>query len=125
MPGVALSFVQIGRILRRRRAFTLGAVAGGLAVPSLLGFVGGKTLALTAAGSLLCALMVAAFLEYKNPVLWSEEDVVRVLALPVLGTVPLTGSDGDRKSTRARRRTGQAALALLVVAIALALWLRF
>ena len=121
LPRQTFSFVRIGHILRRRKAFAVFGLAGGLVIPSLIGIPSAQTLALNAAVGLLLGFAAMAFLEYKNSALWSEEDVERMLSLPVLGTVPVLRSEGDPKWARGRA-VDAAAFVLLVAAIAFALW---
>ena len=89
---------------RERLMVLAGGVFGGLALG--LGFVG--------------------FLEYRDSSFKSEDDVIRVLALPVLALVPVMISETDRQEHRRRMKRKFAigiAAALVVVASAVAvLW---
>jgi hypothetical protein len=66
------------------------------------------------------------FLEYRDSSFKREEDVLRVLTLPVLALVPVLISEPDRQQRRRRRRRfAFGAVALLMVigcAAAVVLW---
>ena len=66
-----------------------------------------------AAAGLLLGLALIALLEYRDTSFRSEEDVARVLALPVLAVVPVMRTSAERRLWR--RRLLAAALALVVV----------
>ena len=50
----------------------------------------------------MLGLLVVGWLEYRDSSLKREEDVVRLLELPVLALIPRVVSDGERR--RGRRR---------------------
>jgi polysaccharide chain length determinant protein (PEP-CTERM system associated) len=87
--------------LKKRLTALAGGVAGGIALG--LGLVG--------------------FLEYRDTTFKREEDVLRVLTLPVLALVPSITTEEERDADRRRHRKWVAALTavLLVVASATAL----
>jgi polysaccharide chain length determinant protein (PEP-CTERM system associated) len=78
-----------------------------------------------ALGGLFLGLALVALLEYRDSSFKSEEDVVRVLSLPVLALVPTLLRDNDRRILR-RKEIAGLALATFVVILgsvaALALW---
>jgi polysaccharide chain length determinant protein (PEP-CTERM system associated) len=84
-----------------------------------LGAIGGG-----AGGGLLLGLVLIAFLEYRDTSLKQEEDVARIIGLPVLALVPLMESDGERRRRRRRNAlVGAASVAVtLVSAAALLFW---
>jgi polysaccharide chain length determinant protein (PEP-CTERM system associated) len=55
-----------------------------------------------AAAGLAFGLLLAAFLEFRDSSLTREEDVVRILSLPVLALVPVMASHRERRSRRLR-----------------------
>ena len=57
-----------------------------------------------AVGGLALGLLLVGFLEYRESGFRGEEDVLRVLTLPVLALVPLMISDSDRQAARRRGR---------------------
>jgi polysaccharide chain length determinant protein (PEP-CTERM system associated) len=74
-------------------------------------------------GGLVAGVAFAAFLEYRDTTLRSEDDIVRALALPVLAAIPIMVASADR---RRQRRTAiiltAAAATLLVAGAAAAAW---
>ena len=66
---------------------------------------------------LLVGLAFVALLEIRDSSFQGEEDVVRVLTLPVLALVPVIISDAQRKADLRRRRWLGLALGALVLAI--------
>jgi uncharacterized protein involved in exopolysaccharide biosynthesis len=77
-----------------------------------------------AAGGLVLGLALVVLLEYRVSSFSCEEDVLRVLSLPVLGVVPIMRSERERKSQRYRRLAVElAGLAVLLGAgVVLVLW---
>ena len=75
-------------------------------------------------GGLALALAVIGFLEYRDSSFTREEDVVRLLALPVLALVPLVMSEPDRLRHRRKRRWafGATAALALVGSAAVVIW---
>jgi uncharacterized protein involved in exopolysaccharide biosynthesis len=66
---------------------------------------------------LLIGLVLAALLEVRDSSFKSEDDVARVLTLPVLALVPVIMSDAQRKADRRRRIWRDLALGAVVIAI--------
>jgi polysaccharide chain length determinant protein (PEP-CTERM system associated) len=62
-------------------------------------------------GGLMLGLLLIALLEYRDTSFKTEEDVTRVLSLPVLALVPVMGRD---HTAQARRRRSMVALVLFV-----------
>lgn len=86
-----------------------------------------KRLALTASGAtagLVLGLLLVACLEFLDSTLTREEDVVRVLSLPVLALVPVIASTRERRLYRRRGLVANvlAAVALLASAAILVAW---
>lgn len=86
-----------------------------------------KRLALTASGAtagLVLGLLLVACLEFLDSTLTREEDVVRVLSLPVLALVPVIASTRERRLSRRRGLVANvlAAVALLASAAILVAW---
>jgi polysaccharide chain length determinant protein (PEP-CTERM system associated) len=55
-------------------------------------------------GGLVLGLALVGLLEYRDSSFKSEEDVIRVLTLPVLALVPVMVSDQDREDVQRRRK---------------------
>jgi polysaccharide chain length determinant protein (PEP-CTERM system associated) len=55
-----------------------------------------------AVAGLVLGLLLVGFLEYRDSSLKREEDVVRILSLPVLAVIPVMASDRERRSRRRR-----------------------
>ena len=69
------------RVLVRRRWWVV--------VPLTLGTMGFSSNVVAGfGGGLVLGLLLAGFLEYRDSSFSSEEDVARVLILPVLGSIP-------------------------------------
>jgi hypothetical protein len=67
-------------------------------------------------GGLFLGIGMIGFLEYRDSSFKSEDDVLRVLTLPVLALVPVVVSEPDRQMRhRRRRRFTVGAVALLTV----------
>ena len=76
---------------------------------------------------LLLGLGVAGLLEFRDKSFWTEADVLDVLSMPVLATVPYVATASERERSRKRRIaasiSGAACLALAgYVAWNLQLW---
>ena len=56
-----------------------------------------------AAGGLVLGLAIVGFLEYSDSSFKSEDDVIRMLSLPVLAMVPMMASDKERAATAGGR----------------------
>jgi len=69
-------------------------------------------------------LLLVGFLEIRDSSLKREEDVVRVLSLPVLALVPIMASDRERRrrSRRALAANLGAGAALVASAVILVIW---
>ncbi|HXH06105.1 MAG TPA: GNVR domain-containing protein [Vicinamibacterales bacterium] len=67
-----------------------------------------------AAAGLLLGLALVGFLEYRDTSFHTEEDVARILGVPVLAVVPVLHTPVERRARRRRRLAG--ALALIVAA---------
>ena len=77
-----------------------------------------------AGGGLLLGVLLVGLLEYRNSSFTREEEVLRVLTLPVLAVVPVMVTQGERRVQRRRRiiaDVGGVAV-LLVVAALVVLW---
>jgi polysaccharide chain length determinant protein (PEP-CTERM system associated) len=76
-------------------------------------------------GGLALGLLVVGFLEYRDTTFKTDDDVTRVLALPVLAMIPQLISAVDQETTRrpARRRTAVVSAVLMVgAATAVIFW---
>ena len=73
-------------------------------------------------GGLFLGLALAGFLEYRDSSYRTQDDVVKVLSLPVLAQIPLIITRGERARFRRRRLIVAGAAALASVVIAVALW---
>jgi capsular polysaccharide biosynthesis protein len=68
-------------------------------------------------------VLLAALLEYRDASLRTDNDVVSVLALPVLAVVPLLLTDVERRARRRRRLLmSTAVVAIACVGLAAVLW---
>jgi capsular polysaccharide biosynthesis protein len=56
-----------------------------------------------AAGGLVLGLLVVALLEYRDSSFRREEEVLRVLSLPVLALIPIMNSDRELQAAERRR----------------------
>jgi polysaccharide chain length determinant protein (PEP-CTERM system associated) len=74
-----------------------------------------------AALGLVFGIGFVSLLEYRDNSFRTQEDVVNVLALPVLAQIPVMKSGADRRAAR-RRIIGLSTAALVVVAGAVAAW---
>jgi UDP-N-acetylmuramyl pentapeptide phosphotransferase/UDP-N-acetylglucosamine-1-phosphate transferase len=63
-------------------------------------------------------LAFVGLLEYRDSSFKSEEDVLRVLTLPVLALVPVMLSEDDQRAIRRRKRKMAAAWAAALVVMA-------
>jgi predicted acyltransferase len=72
---------------------------------------------------LMLGLGIAGFLEYRDTTLRTEDEIVKMLVLPVLAAIPVMTAIADRQRQR-RNRILVAAASLLLVAgtMAGALW---
>jgi hypothetical protein len=76
-----------------------------------------------AAAGLAAGLIMVAVHEYRDSSFSSDEDVSRVLTLPVLGIIPVMMSEPERHLWRYRRLARELVLILIaVLPILLALW---
>lgn len=78
-----------------------------------------------ALGGLLLGLTLVGFFEYRDSSFKTDADVLRVLTLPVLATVPVLVSDAERRSRQRRDRlTSVGAVMILVgcAVFAIAMW---
>ena len=78
-----------------------------------------------AAAGLALGLLFVGFLEYRDSSLKFEQDVERLLNLPVLALVPLMMSDDEMRRARVRHATFVSFVTLVVVVgsvVAVALW---
>jgi polysaccharide chain length determinant protein (PEP-CTERM system associated) len=74
-------------------------------------------------GGLLLGLGLVGFLEYRDSSFKTEEDVLRLLTLPVLAIVPILISERERETQRRKRIVGLAAVVVLLGSVAaLAAW---
>jgi polysaccharide chain length determinant protein (PEP-CTERM system associated) len=86
-----------------------------------------QRLAIIASGGgagLVLGLLLVGFLEYRDASFATEEDVVRLLALPVLATVPVIETPRDRRVRQLRIAAGNvaAAVAFISSAVVLVIW---
>jgi hypothetical protein len=76
-----------------------------------------------AVGGLAFGLALIALLEYRNSSFSCEEDLSRVLALPVLGIVPVMASERELRAQRYRLRAVDfGGCVVLLMAVVLVLW---
>ena len=78
-----------------------------------------------AVGGLLLGLLLVALLEYRDSSFRSEEEVVRILNLPVLALVPILIQEQERKALRRRDVIGTSLAAIVMLAssvAAFAIW---
>jgi polysaccharide chain length determinant protein (PEP-CTERM system associated) len=76
-----------------------------------------------AAFGLMLGVMLAAFLEYRDTSLRSEEEILRTLVLPVLAAIPIMSAIADRGRRRRYLFVSAAATVLAVAGLAaLTLW---
>ena len=74
---------------------------------------------------LLLGLALVGFLEYRDSSFKSEEEIVRILNLPVLALVPILLQERERKTLHRKNIVGLGLAAVVVVlssVAALALW---
>lgn len=69
-------------------------------------------------GGLAIGLGLAAFLEYRDTSLKSDDDVVMTLALPVLAVIPIMTSAAERRTLRRRRLMLAASASLVCMVLA-------
>lgn len=69
----------------------------------------------SAFGGLFLGLALVVLLEYRDSSFRREDDVLRVLSLPVLALVPMAISETDRETRRRRRKVAIGAVALLLI----------
>jgi polysaccharide chain length determinant protein (PEP-CTERM system associated) len=83
-----------------------------------------RTITLTGAGAgLALGLVLLGLLEYRDATFKSDDDIVRVLSLPVLAVLPRIRTAPERRTHRRRTLAGAVALVVLVGSAAvLALW---
>ena len=78
-----------------------------------------------ALGGLILGLALVGFLEYRDSSFQSEEEIVRILNVPVLALVPVLIQEQERKVLRRKNIVGLSLAAVVVIvssAAALALW---
>jgi polysaccharide chain length determinant protein (PEP-CTERM system associated) len=77
-----------------------------------------------AAAGLVLGLLVSALLEYRDTSFRQEEEVLKLLSLPVLALIPLMSSDRERRVAKWRRRAMDlcGTTVLLAVAALLLFW---
>ena len=78
-----------------------------------------------ALGGLILGLALVGFLEYRDSSFKSEEEIVRILNLPVLALVPVLIQEQERKVLRRKHIVGVGLAAIVVIAssaAALAIW---
>jgi polysaccharide chain length determinant protein (PEP-CTERM system associated) len=74
-------------------------------------------------GGLMIGLVFAGLLEYRDGTFRSEDDIVRVLNLPVLAQVPVVNSPGERRWRRRQQIAAVAGILFVIVGSAYAvLW---
>jgi polysaccharide chain length determinant protein (PEP-CTERM system associated) len=81
--------------------------------PNLVAITGGG-----AAGGLALGVLIVVALEYRNRSLGTEDDVVRLCQLPVLGLIPRMVTDAERRAEKRRMLVVNAAGALVVLGAA-------
>src|SRR4051812_47535436 len=90
LPGAPHRPTDVIRVLVRRRWW--------IVVPLTLGTMGFSSNVMAGfGGGLAVGLLLVGFLEYRDSTFSSEEDVARVLTLPVLGSIPPVRSERDRR----------------------------
>jgi uncharacterized protein involved in exopolysaccharide biosynthesis len=67
-------------------------------------------------------LVLAAFLEYRDTTLKTDNDVTVSLALPVLAVIPMMISDSERRRYTKRRRLAVSSVASLLAVAAVVIW---
>jgi polysaccharide chain length determinant protein (PEP-CTERM system associated) len=75
-----------------------------------------------AAAGLLFGLAVAGFLEYRDTSFKSDDDVARLLAVPVFAVVPNMWSADEERSFTRRRWMTRVGMSLVVVGAAVLIW---
>jgi polysaccharide chain length determinant protein (PEP-CTERM system associated) len=75
-----------------------------------------------AGAGLAMGLLLVAFLEYRDSTFRTEDEIVRVLSLPVLALVPSMRSSADREAKKRRSLVVAAAVVVLLSSAALAYW---
>jgi hypothetical protein len=76
-------------------------------------------------GGLILGLALVGLLEYRDSSFKSEEEIVRILNLPVLALVPVLIQEQERKALRRKTLVGLSLAVLVVIAssaAALAIW---
>ena len=116
LPGTPHRPADVIRVLVRRRWW--------IVVPLTLGTIGFSSNVVAGfGGGLAVGLLLVGFLEYRDSSFSSEEEVARVLTLPVLGSIPPVRSERDRQRRRYQRLAGDiAVVVLLLSAVLRALW---
>jgi len=78
-----------------------------------------------ALGGLMLGVALVGFIEYRNSSFRSEEEIVRILNLPVLALVPVLIQEEERRVLRRKNIVGLGFAAIVVIAssaAALAIW---
>jgi len=98
--------------------FVVGAAGAGIVLHLRLQFD-----LMGAAGGLAIGLLLAGLLEYRDASFKCQQDVVRVLSLPVLALIPVVSSSAERQARQRVAVTVGVALAVFLIgAAAIALW---
>jgi uncharacterized membrane protein len=113
LPGTTYRPADLARLLFRRRWWLILPLTAGTVVFSFFdGLVTG------AVAGLVVGAVIVGFHEYRDSSFSSEDDVSRVLMLPVLGAIPEMMSETEQQRQRSRRLIREvltAAAALLAV----------
>jgi hypothetical protein len=113
------------RTLLNRRWWVLVPLAVGLTLAAAVApsQVSLASLLTAALGGLVAGLAIVALLEYRNTSFSDEEDVARVLGLPVLGAVPMLRTPPQERVHRYWRSSREVAGWLLLIgSVGLAVW---
>jgi hypothetical protein len=118
LPGKTYRLSDVIGILLRQRLWVVLPLGIGLTAASTPG-----TVVMGASGGLIVGLLLVAVLEYRDARLSREEDVLRALALPVLGVIPLMAAKRDRQTRRYLRLSADiAVIAFALFAMVRAIW---
>jgi membrane protein YdbS with pleckstrin-like domain len=125
LPGKTYSPAEMVRTLLNRRWLVLVPLAAGLTLAAAVApsQVSLASLLTAALGGLVAGLAIVALLEYRNTSFSDEEDVARVLGLPVLGAVPMLRTPPQERVHRYWRSSREVAGWLLLIgSVGLAVW---